>query len=288
VPKGSKLIFQMHYTPVGKEMADQSKIGFVFAKPEELTHMVQTVSAGNRGLTIPPNDPNYRREALMTAYKHDLIVLSYAPHMHVRGKSFMYEAIYPDGKKETLLDVPRYDFNWQTSYELDQPKVLPPGTRVHCVAHWDNSSDNPSNPDASQTVHWGDQTFEEMMLGFFDVAVPIDREKLLADGTVPRLQPDSNMEDRARELIANFDRDGDNLLKKDELPDRFQMAFGLLDGNKDEKIDVSEAANFIKLQGGRGRGGFGGGRGRGDRSRGDRDRNRDSENAPPKDAAAGS
>jgi hypothetical protein len=199
----------------------------------------------------------------------------------------MYEAIYPDGKKETLLDVPRYDFNWQTSYELDQPKVLPPGTRVHCVAHWDNSEDNLANPDPSQTVHWGDQTFEEMMLGFFDVAVPIDREKLLADGTVPKLQPDSNMEDRARELIANFDRDGDNLLQKEELPDRFQMAFGLLDGNKDEKIDVSEAANFIKLQGGRGRGrgGFGGGgRGRGERIR---DGNRDAEKDAPKDAAAG-
>jgi peroxiredoxin/mono/diheme cytochrome c family protein len=294
VPAGSKLIFQMHYTPVGKEMADQSKIGFVFAKPEELTHMVQTVSAGNRGLTIPPHEPNYRREALMTAYKDELIVLSYAPHMHVRGKSFMYEAVYPDGHKETLLDVPRYDFNWQTSYELAEPKVLPPGTRVHCVAHWDNSEENLANPDPSQTVYWGDQTFEEMMLGFFDVAVPIDREKLLADGTVPKLQPNSTMEDRARELIANFDRDGDNLLKKEELPGRFQMAFGMLDGNKDEKIDVSEAANFIKLQGGRGRGGFGGGRGRGEggRNRGDGNRgdgNRgDSDRPAEKDEAAGS
>jgi peroxiredoxin len=276
VPAGSRFIFQMHYTPVGKDMEDLSKIGLVYMKPEEVTHMVQTVSTGNRGLAIPPQDDNYRRESLMTPYKHDLIVLSYAPHMHVRGKSFSYEAIYPDGKRETLLDVPKYDFNWQTSYELVEPKVLPPGTRVHCVAHWDNSENNLSNPDPSQTVYWGDQTWEEMMLGFFDVAVPVDREALVTKGTVPKLEPNSTVEDRAMELIANFDRDGDGKLKKDELPGRFQQAFAFLDGNGDEEIDVTEATTFIKMQGGRGlggrgRGGFGGGRGtRG----GDRDGNR--------------
>ncbi|MGD9720532.1 MAG: redoxin domain-containing protein [Pirellulales bacterium] len=278
VPAGSKLIFQMHYTPVGKDVEDLSKMGFVFAKPDELTHMVQTISTGNRGLAIPPHAADYQRESTMTAYKHDLNVLSYAPHMHVRGKAFSYEAIYPDGKREMLLDVPHYDFNWQTSYELAEPKKLPPGTRVHCVAHWDNSENNLANPNPDETVHWGDQTFEEMMLGFFDVAVPIDREKLLADGTVPKLEAQTNVADRAKELIANFDRDGDGLLKKEELPDRFQTVFGLLDGNKDGSIDVAEATTFIKMQGGRGRGGFGGGgRGRGglggDRNRdGNRDR----------------
>ena len=270
VPAGSKLIFQMHYTPVGKEMHDQSKIGFVFAKPEELTHMVQTVSTGNRGLNIPPNAEDYRRESLMAPYKHDLMVLSYAPHMHVRGKSFSYEAVYPDGKKEMLLDVPHYDFNWQTSYEYAEPKVLPPGTRVHCVAHWDNSENNLANPDPSARVHWGDQTFEEMMIGFFDVAVPIDREKLLATGKPPELQPISSVEDKAQELIAQFDRDGDGKLVKDELPKQFQQAFGLLDANKDESIDVAEATNFVKMSGGRGVG-FGGrgGRGRGEGGRGE-------------------
>ncbi len=289
VPAGSKLIFQMHYTPIGKDTEDQSKIGFVFAKPEELTHMVQTVSTGNRGLAIPPHDPDYQRESLMTPYEHDLVVLSYAPHMHVRGKSFMYEAIYPDGTKEKLLDVPRYDFNWQTNYELEKPKVLPPGTRVHCVAHWDNSEENLANPNPDETVHWGDQTFEEMMIGFFDVAVPLDHEKLLADGSVPKLQPNSTMEDRAKELIANFDRDGDGMLKKDELPDRFQVAFGLLDANRDEQIDVTEATKFIKLQGGRGAGGFGGGRGRGGFG-GDHGRSRDRGDKgarPAPDAAGG-
>jgi hypothetical protein len=183
--------------------------------------------------------------------------------------------------------VPRYDFNWQTNYELEEPKVLPPGTRVHCVAHWDNSENNLANPNPDETVYWGDQTFEEMMLGFFDVAVPLDREKLLADGSVPKLQPNSTMEDRAQELIANFDRDGDGMLKKEELPDRFQVAFGLLDANRDEEIDVAEATKFIKMQGGRGVSRLGGGRGRGRDDRSERSRDRDNDGGKPNPDAAG-
>ncbi len=196
----------------------------------------------------------------MTAYKHDLIVLSYAPHMHVRGKAFSYEAVYPDGTKEMLLDVPRYDFNWQTSYELAEPKVLPPGTRMHCVAHWDNSENNLANPDPDETVHWGDQTFEEMMIGFFDVAVPLDREKLLADGTVPKLEPNATLEDRARELIANFDRDGDGKLNKEELPERSNWPSACSTPTRTRRSTSAEATKFIKMRGGRGVGGFGGGR----------------------------
>ena len=257
VPAGSKLVFQMHYTPVGKDQQDLSKIGFIFAKPEELTHMVKTVSTGNRGLNIPPHAADYRRESTMTGYKRDLMVLSYAPHMHVRGKAFSYEAIYPDGKREMLLNVPHYDFNWQTSYELADAKILPPGTRVHCEAHWDNSENNLANPDPSATVNWGDQTWDEMMIGFFDVAVPIDREKLLADGTIPKLEPTATIEDRAAELISQLDVNGDGKLTKDEAPERFQVMFGLLDSNHDGFVDAGEALVFMKAAGGRP---FGGGR----------------------------
>ena len=264
VPAGSKLVFQMHYTPVGKEQADLSKIGFTFAKPSELTHMVKTISTGNRGINIPPHAEDYQRESTMTAYKHDLQVLSYAPHMHVRGKSFLYEAIHPDGKRETLLDVPRYDFNWQTSYELAEAKVLPPGTRVHCVAHWDNSENNLANPDPTARVAWGDQTFEEMMIGFFDVAIPLDREKLLADGTIPKLESTATIEDRAAELVSQMDGNGDGKLTKDEVPERLRLMFPLLDSNHDGFIDAGEALVFIKANGGR-RPGFGGGGGRRDR-----------------------
>lgn len=259
IPAGAKLVFQMHYTPVGKAQADLSKIGFIFANPKELTHMVSTISTGNRGLYIPPHAEDYKREATMSAYKHDLNVLSLMPHMHLRGKAFSYEAIYPDGKRETLLDVPHFDFNWQTCYELAEVKTLPPGTRIHCVAHWDNSENNLANPNPAATVSWGNQTFEEMMIGFFDVATPINRAKFLADGAVPMLEPSATVEDRARELISQFDRNGDGKLTKDELPEKFHGLFGLLDRNRDGFLDEDEVLVFVKANGGRLKG-FGGGR----------------------------
>ena len=127
VPAGSKLVFQMHYTPVGNEQADLSKIGFIFAKPEELTHMVQTVSTGNRGINIPPHAEDYTREATMAAYKHPLTILSYSPHMHVRGKAFSYEAIYPDGQRRrcstsrTTISTGRPTTSWP------RPRLCRPG-----------------------------------------------------------------------------------------------------------------------------------------------------------------
>ena len=251
VPAGSKLVFQMHYTPVGNEHTDLSKIGFIFAKPGELTHLVTTVSMDNHSINIPPHAEDYKREATMSAYKHDLKVLSFSPHMHLRGSAFSYEAIYPDGKREMLLNVPRYDFNWQTCYELAEPKTLPPGTRVHCVAHWDNSENNLANPNPAATVNWGDQTFEEMMIGFFDVAIPIDREKLLATGTIPKLEPAATLEDRAQELLSEFDNDGDGKLAKAELPKQFQGLFILLDRNRDGFLDTAEVLVFVKASAGR-------------------------------------
>jgi hypothetical protein len=91
------------------------------------------------------------------------------PHMHVRGKDFLYEAIYPDGKKEILLAVPHYNFNWQSVYRLEEPIFLPRGSKIHCVAHFDNSAKNPNNPDPTQVVRWGDQTWQEMMIGWTDL-----------------------------------------------------------------------------------------------------------------------
>ncbi len=251
VPAGSKLVFQMHYTPVGKEEKDLSKIGFIFAKPEELTHMVMTVSTANHGINIPPHAEDYKRQSTMIAYQHDLKILSFSPHLHLRGTAFSYEAIYPDGKRETLLSVPHYDFNWQTCYELAEPKILPPGTRVHCVAHWDNSENNLANPNPAATVNWGDQTYEEMMIGFFDVALPIDRQKLLSSGTLPKLEPSSTLEDRARELLAEFDGNGDGKLARNELPKQFQGLFMLLNRNRDGFLDVDEVLTFVKANAGK-------------------------------------
>ena len=123
---------------------------------------------------------------------------------------------------------------------------------MHVVAHWDNSHDNPSNPNPASRVTWGDQTWEEMMIGFFDVAIPLDREKLLANGEIPKLETTAGVEDRARQLISQLDSDGDGLLVQTEVPEQFQKFFGMIDQNKDGKVDVAEATNFVKLSGGLG------------------------------------
>ena len=175
IPAGSQLVFQLHYTPNGSPQKDRSSVGMKFADPAEVKYRVATSNATNAAFEIPAGDPSYLVESDRT-YGGDVIMLSLFPHMHLRGKDFRYELIYPDGKREIILDMPRYDFNWQTSYVFDEPKQLPKGTRLHCTAHFDNSADNPANPDPSIPVRWGDQTWEEMMIGWFDIAVPKDAD----------------------------------------------------------------------------------------------------------------
>ena len=170
VPKGSKLVFQMHYTPNGKKTTDISKVGFVFADPDEVTHRVLTKMALETDFRIPANAENHRVKATMRLGR-SAELLALFPHMHYRGKSFSYEIELPNGKREKLLSVPNYDFNWQNAYVLSEARKLPKGTRIHCVAHFDNSSKNLANPNPNKPVYWGDQTWEEMMIGYFDVAV---------------------------------------------------------------------------------------------------------------------
>lgn len=170
VPAGSQLIFQQHYTPNGSPQTDRSYLGVVFADQEEIRKEVAVESAGNYAFRIPPNDPDHRVESTFTFSRNGLL-LSLMPHMHLRGKDFSFEALYPDGQTEKLLSVPHYDFGWQTIYSLAEPKLMPAGTQLKCVAHFDNSSDNLNNPDPSATVAFGEQTWEEMMIGFFEMAL---------------------------------------------------------------------------------------------------------------------
>lgn len=168
VPAGSKLVFEMHYTPNGTEQQDCSRVGLKFVPREQVKKLVHGAMAANTKFQIPPGEAAH----VVTARHqlgHDVMLLNLTPHMHVRGKAFRYEATYPDGKHEVLLDVPRYDFNWQLTYELAEPKRLPKGTEIKCTAVFDNSADNPANPDPTKPVRWGDQSWEEMMIGFFDV-----------------------------------------------------------------------------------------------------------------------
>ncbi|MGD9647561.1 MAG: redoxin domain-containing protein [Pirellulales bacterium] len=166
VPAGSKLVFQMHYTPNGTEQFDRSCVGLNFCPPEEVTAAINMNMAINPVFTIPAGADNHEVES-WHKFNRDSLMLSLTPHMHLRGKSFRYELIYPDGRTETILDVPRYDFNWQLTYQLAEPLHVPAGTKLHCTAHFDNSEDNLANPDATQPVRWGDQTWEEMMIGWF-------------------------------------------------------------------------------------------------------------------------
>jgi hypothetical protein len=166
VPAGSKIAFQLHYTPNGKEQDDRSYIGFVFADPTTVKRRVHGGAAGNHGFVIPPRADNHEVTSEVTL-RSDQLMLWMSPHMHLRGKSFRYQACYPDGSIEVLLDVPKYDFNWQITYELAEPKPLPAGTKLQCTAHFDNSENNPANPDPTDTVKWGPQTWHEMMIGWY-------------------------------------------------------------------------------------------------------------------------
>jgi len=175
IPRGSDLVFQMHYTTNGRAASDRTSIGLVFAKRAP-AQRVLTLQLTNDRFVIPPRDPDYRAEVHGTL-PNDATLLSFFPHMHLRGKRFEYNIIQPDGKIiETLLRV-NYNFYWQLSYRLAQPRFLKAGTELQAVAWFDNSKNNPHNPDPNAAVTWGDQTYDEMMVGFFDVAVPADLDK---------------------------------------------------------------------------------------------------------------
>ena len=165
LPKGSSLVFQMHYTAIGKETTDRTKMGMIFAKDAPRMALSGTALA-NGGLHIPAGAADHRVDAEMTINR-DLLLFSMTPHTHVRGKKWYYEVIYPDGRKEPLLSVPNYDFEWQHEYQFTQPLKLPAGTKVRASAWYDNSKENKSNPDATKDVWWGDQTWEEMMFTAF-------------------------------------------------------------------------------------------------------------------------
>jgi len=168
IKAGSDIVFQLHYTANGKPGTDRSKLGLVFAT-EPPRERVFTLAAANGKFKIPPGDADYKVDSefeMGTQVK----LTSMQPHMHLRGKDFEYRVVYPTGESETLLKVPNYSFNWQLAYAPVKQIVLPQGTKIECTAHFDNSPNNPNNPDATKEISWGDQSWDEMMIGFFDVA----------------------------------------------------------------------------------------------------------------------
>jgi hypothetical protein len=190
IPAGSDLVFQMHYTSNGKAVSDSSRVGLRFSK-EPPPQRVLTLQLTNDHFVIPPGAPDYRVEARGTL-PNEATLLSFFPHMHLRGKRFAYNLIHHPAavanqnmapaessdaaSVEPLLRV-NYHFHWQMSYRLAQPLHLPAGTELQAVAWFDNSRNNPHNPDPDSSVRWGEQTYDEMMVGFFDVAVDAKLDK---------------------------------------------------------------------------------------------------------------
>jgi len=181
IKAGSDIIFQLHYTANGTAGEDQTKIGLKFVDPSQVREHVLTLAAGNGKFAIPPGDANYKVDSSFE-FGADTKIVSLMPHMHLRGKDFEFGAIYPTGETQVLLNVPHYSFSWQLVYVPTGDIVIPKGTKLECTAHFDNSVNNPFNPDPTKEVKWGDQSWDEMMIGFFDVAIDknMDVKKLFA------------------------------------------------------------------------------------------------------------
>jgi peroxiredoxin len=186
IPAGADLMFQVHYTPTGKIRTDRSRVGFIFSKTKP-TREAFTLGIANADLILPAGagDVEIRSSKELPI---DVRVLSFMPHMHLRGKDFLYTFTKPGGSPETVLSVPAFDFAWQTYYVLENPIELPKGSVIDCLAHFDNSDSNPYNPDSTKMVRWGEQTFEEMMIGYLDMDVPVGSPIIRGNDFRPRTE----------------------------------------------------------------------------------------------------
>ena len=263
VPAGSRLVFQMHYTTNGTEQEDLSKVGVIFADPTEVTEEVITLIGIDQEFEIPPQAENHEVKGRVRWMPKDGKLLAIAPHMHVRGKSFEMSAEKPDGST-TLLNVPQYDFNWQHSYVLSEPVPLSEITNLNFTATFDNSEKNPFNPDPTQWVNWGDQTWEEMAVVFLEVSDPLKKsEEKSGDNLQARMnrrqaRNDSTpvedvlseadrrarIEEQVQKFVNDFfdrlDTNHDGVLMRSEAPVALRTRFGQYDHNNDQAADRSE------------------------------------------------
>lgn len=244
IPKDSELVFQVHYTPVGSPQEDLSQLGLVFAKADEITHEVVTTSAVNPRIEIPPGKRGHEETAWNRRPLGDWPIISLMPHLHLRGQAFRYEAVYADGRRETLLDVPAYDFNWQTSYQAAEPLRLPAGTRIFCTATYDNSSGNLNNPDPTTRVSWGDQTWEEMMIGYFDVAIPLEDAGARRE-LGPAASADDAFLEQAKRLLQRWDKNGNERVELTEIPERWRQAVRAAVSAEDVSLTAADLAKLL-------------------------------------------
>ena len=249
VPAGSKFVFQMHYTPNGVEQDDITQVGMTFVPESEVTHETFTLLGIDQEFEIPPHAADYPVHGNVGWFPKRAELLAIVPHMHVRGKSFQATARRGDAT-QVLLDVPRYDFNWQHVYELAEPIKLDSIDKLEFTVRFDNSKNNPANPDPTQTVYWGDQTWEEMAIGFFEVSEPRDalseqeprqnKQKLIMK-TGSETNENSSNEKFVDEFLKRFDKNRNGIVEYEETPLAFRsFAFGDYDTNRDRKLNREE------------------------------------------------
>ena len=242
LPKGAVLHFQLHYTPTGTATQDRTRLGVVFAK-EPPRHEVQVAAAGNTAIRIPAGVENHEEKGVLPVL-FNAQILSFMPHMHVRGKSFRYELVLPDNSRRTLLEVPRYDFNWQLLYRLAEPLMAPLGSRIEATAVFDNSTNNPANPDPTKTVRWGEQTDNEMLLGYIEYVNPAENPSLAATTTEPLRLTGKSLGILGKRL----DKDGDGRVSKEEAGTTFATLHAQLDANADGFVTADESRAALRRQ----------------------------------------
>ena len=241
VPAGSQFVFQIHYTPNGTPQQDLTRIGLTFADPASVQEEVFTLIGVNRDFEIPPHANNHRVTMVLDKFPAQARLLAIAPHMHLRGRSFRFTA-RAAGQQEILLDVPQYDFNWQHAYKLVEPLQLAAGLEIECVAHYDNSKQNLVNPDPTATVHWGDQSWEEMMVAYFEIAIPRDpAQPDRASENRPSAAAQLQARRQATQFLERFDKNNDRKIERDELPKAMaRFAFDRFDRDGNLVIDAEE------------------------------------------------
>lgn len=254
LPRGAVIRFQMHYTPNGTATEDLTQAGFIFADKEP-EQEVKTASLVNAWFEIPPGADNFKDVAKLKL-PSDVTVLGYLPHMHLRGKACSYEAVTPDGKTEMILDIPRYDFNWQLLYQYAEPRTFKAGTTLRFNAVFDNSANNPANPDPKATVRWGEQTYDEMIVGYVEYYVPVGNAD---DQKISSIEQHRELHNnREAAIFQALDQNDDSQLSLDELkklaenpkikgvnPLTIGVYFTALDKDKNNFLSEEE---FLKLK----------------------------------------
>lgn len=264
VPAGSKLVFQMHYTPTGKVEQDLSKIGLTFANADQVTEELLTIVGMNQAIEILPLQPDVAVDGETEHLPVGGRLLAMSPHMHLRGKAFRVQ-IGREGKDSILLDVPHYDFNWQHTYLLEEPIELDSVDWLTFTANYDNSTENPFNPDPDEFVTWGDQTWEEMAIVFYEVARPVNTQGWRRTDTTGRLssrpvatqagptaeaadiQSEAKLQTQIDQFFQDLDRDGDGIIGYDEVDRAVQLRlFRRIDRNGDRSIDRQEVREYLR------------------------------------------